>query len=348
VGDHARDPPLPPDVFRLRSQQRITGEEMSMDALPRRTLGESGIEVPIVGVGCNNFGGRTDEENSRRVILAALDQGVVFFDTADIYSRGRSEEILGRALGSRRDAAVIATKFGGSMGSAERSGGSRRWIARAVDDSLRRLRTDRIDLYQHHFFDPQTPLEETLGALDELVRVGKVRAIGCSNYNGPQIEESHAIAREHGWARFVTAQNEYSLLKRGAVEESVTPACRRLRMGILPFFPLVSGLLSGKYRRGEPPPPGTRLGRDASRARDLMTDANFDIVEALERFASDRAIELIDVAIGALAAQPQVVAVIAGATSPEQVAANARAGRWTPSDADLEEIDRITRARTAA
>jgi aryl-alcohol dehydrogenase-like predicted oxidoreductase len=321
---------------------------MSMNELPRRTLGDSGIEVPVVGVGCNNFGGRTDEANSRRVILAALDLGMGFFDTADIYSRGRSEEILGSALGSRRGEAVIATKFGGSMGSADRGGGSRRWIARAVEDSLRRLRTDRIDLYQHHFFDAGTPLEETLAALDELVQAGKVRAIGCSNYDGVQIEEAHTIASGHGWARYVTAQNEYSLLKRHEVEESVMPVCRRLGMGILPYFPLASGLLSGKYHRGEPPPPGTRLGRDPNRAGDLMTGANFDIVEALESFARERSVELIDVAIGALAAQPQVVSVIAGATSPEQVAANARAGRWTPSDADLAEIERITSRRALA
>ncbi len=319
-----------------------------MNELPRRTLGDSGIEVPVVGVGCNNFGGRTDEANSRRVILAALDLGVGFFDTADIYSRGRSEEILGRALGSRRGEAVVATKFGGSMGSAERGGGSRRWIARAVEDSLRRLRTDRIDLYQHHFFDAGTPLEETLAALDELVQAGKVRAIGCSNYDGVQIEEAHIIASGHGWARYVTAQNEYSLLKRHEVEESVMPVCRRLGMGILPYFPLASGLLSGKYHRGEPPPPGTRLGRDPNRADDLMTGAHFDVVEALEIFARERGVELIDVAIGALAAQPQVVSVIAGATSPEQVATNARAGRWTPSDDDLAEIERITSRRALA
>ncbi|HWF58086.1 MAG TPA: aldo/keto reductase [Candidatus Dormibacteraeota bacterium] len=321
---------------------------MSMSELPRRTLGESGIEVPIVGVGCNNFGGRTDEETSRRVILTALDLGVGFFDTADIYSRGRSEEILGRTLGDRRDQAVIATKFGGSMGSTERGGGSRRWITLAVEDSLRRLATDHIDLYQHHFFDPGTPLEETLGALDELVRSGKVRAIGCSNYDGAQIEEAHTIATAHGWARFVTAQNEYSLLKRREVEESVTPTCRRLGMGILPFFPLVSGLLSGKYHRGEPPPQGSRLGRDPHRAGDLMTDANFDLVEALASFARGRGVELIDVAIGALAAQPQVVSVIAGATSPEQIARNARAGAWEPSDSDLAEIDRISSGRALA
>jgi len=319
-----------------------------MGDLPRRTLGDSGIEVPIVGIGCNNFGGRTDAEGSERVILAALDEGVGFFDTADIYSRGRSEEILGRSLGPRRDEAVIATKFGGSMGSPERSGGSRRWIARAVEDSLRRLQTDRIDLYQHHFFDEATPLEETIGPLDELVRAGKVRAIGCSNYSGAQIERANAIATERGWARFVTAQNEYSLLKRDDVESSVTPICIRLGIGILPFFPLFSGLLTGKYRRGEAPLAGTRLGRDSARAHDLMTDANFDIVEALERFARDRGVALIDIAIGALAAKPQVVSVIAGATTPEQVGANARAGRWMPTSADLVEIDRITKPPAVA
>jgi aryl-alcohol dehydrogenase-like predicted oxidoreductase len=337
-----------PLELRSRSVTDTGGEEMSMNELPRRTLGDSGIEVPIVGIGCNNFGGRTDEERSRRTILAALDLGVGFFDTADIYSRGRSEEILGRALGRRRDEAVIATKFGGSMGSEDRSGGSRRWITQAVEGSLRRLGTDRIDLYQHHFFDDRTPLEETLGALDGLIQTGKVRAIGCSNYSGAQIEEASAIATDHGWARYVTAQNEYSLLERAEVEESVIPACSRLGMGVLPYFPLASGLLTGKYHRGEQPPPGTRLGRDISRANDLMTDANFDILEALERFARQHAVEVIDVAIGALAAQPQVVSVIAGATSPEQVAANAHAGRWTPSASDLEEIDRVTRTRAAA
>jgi len=313
-----------------------------MTELPRRALGDSGIEVPIVGIGCNNFGGRTDAGPSERVILAALEHGVGFFDTADIYSQGRSEEILGRALGRRRDEAVIATKFGGEMGSVERSGGSRRWIAEAVEDSLRRLGTDHIDLYQHHFFDEHTPQEETLGALNELVLAGKVRAIGCSNYDGAQLERAAAISGEHGWATFVTAQNEYSLLKRGDVERSVTPAARRLGVGILPYFPLMSGLLSGKYHRGEAPAAGTRLGRDASRAGDLMSDRNFDIVEALAGFARARDLTILDVAIGALASMAQVVSVIAGATTPEQVIANARAGEWTPSAADLLEIDRIT------
>jgi aryl-alcohol dehydrogenase-like predicted oxidoreductase len=313
-----------------------------MGDLPRRALGRSGIEVPVVGMGCNNFGGRTDAARSERVIHAALDEGVAFFDTADIYSRGRSEEILGQALRNRRDRAVIATKFGGSMGSPERSGGSRRWIMEAVEDSLRRLGTDRIDLYQHHFFDPATPLEETLGALDELVRSGKVLAIGCSNYDGAQIDDAHRIASERGWATYVSAQNEYSLLRRRKVEESVVPVVARLGMGILPFFPLFSGLLTGKYRRGEQPAAGTRLGMESARARDLMTDANFDIVEAVEGFAQRRGVALLDVAIGWLIAQPQVTSVIAGATSPEQVAANARAGTWAPTAADIEEIERIT------
>jgi aryl-alcohol dehydrogenase-like predicted oxidoreductase len=313
-----------------------------MGDLARRPLGRSGIEVPVVGVGCNNFGGRVDAARSERVVQAALDEGVVFFDTADIYSGGASEEILGRALGNRRDQAVIATKFGGPMGAAQRSGGSRRWVMEAVEDSLRRLATDHIDLYQHHFFDESTTLDETLGALNDLVSQGKVRAIGCSNYNGAQIEVADAIATERGWAHYVTAQNHYSLLERREVEESVTPVCERLGLGIVPYFPLASGLLTGKYRRGAQPAAGTRLGNDRDRAGRLMTDANFDIVEALEQFARRRGIALLDVAIGALAAQSQVVSVIAGATTPEQVVTNARAGRWTPSADDIEEIDRIT------
>jgi aryl-alcohol dehydrogenase-like predicted oxidoreductase len=317
-------------------------EERPMGDLPRRVLGPSGIEVPIVGVGCNNFGGRIDVQRSERVIHAALDEGVAFFDTADIYSNGRSEEIIGRALRNRRDQAVVATKFGGSMGSPQRSGGSRRWIMEAVEDSLRRLDTDHIDLYQHHFFDTATPQEETLEALNDLVSQGKVRAIGCSNYDGAQIDEADATATEHGWADYVTAQNEYSLLKRSEVEDSVIPAAKRHGMGILPFFPLSSGLLTGKYRRGEQPPAGTRLGMDSGRARDLMTDANFDIIEGLDGFARERGVALLDVAFGWLIAQPQVTSVIAGATSPEQVAANARAASWTPTSADLAEIDRIT------
>ena len=316
-----------------------------MPPLQHRPLGASGIEVPIVGIGCNNFGGRTDEERSERVILAALDAGVTFFDTADLYSRGRSEEILGRVLRRRRDEAVIGTKFGGDMPGKDSGGGSRRWIVRAVEDSLRRLRTDRIDLYQHHFPDEATPIEETLEALDELVRSGKVRAIGSSNYSGDQIARAHEVAVDHGWSPFVTAQNQYSLLDRQEVEGAVTPVCERLGIGIIPFFPLANGLLSGKYRRGQQAPEGSRLAGMADRSKELMNDANFDVIEALDGFASQRGVTLLDVAIGGLAAQSCVVSVIAGATSPEQVAANARAGEWVPSAEDMAEIDRITRGR---
>jgi aryl-alcohol dehydrogenase-like predicted oxidoreductase len=315
-----------------------------MSQLPRRSLGDSGIEVPIVGVGCNNFGSRLDYERSALVVHAALDEGIGFFDTADVYGRGASEEFIGRALAGRRDEAVIATKFGMSMGSPERRGGSRRWIIQAIEDSLRRLQTDRIDLYQHHEPDDATPVEETLSTLDELVRQGKVRAIGCSNYSGAQIAAADALSAEHGWARYVTAQNRYSLLDRDDVERDVTPVCARLGLGIVPYFPLASGLLTGKYRRGEEPPEGTKFANYKERAAERMTDANFDVVEALERFVSDRGVALIDVAIGGLAAQPQVVSVIAGAMSPEQVRANSRAGTWTPTDADLAEIDRLTRS----
>jgi aryl-alcohol dehydrogenase-like predicted oxidoreductase len=323
-----------------------TGEqETTMTQLPRRTLGDSGIEVPVVGIGCNNFGRRIDYQRTELVVHAALSEGVGFFDTADFYGDGASEEFIGRALHGRRDEAVIATKFGMPMpGGDDRRGGSRRWITRAIEDSLRRLRTDHIDLYQHHEPDQATPVEETLETLDELVAQGKVRAIGCSNYSGAQIEAADAIARERGLARYVTAQNHYNLLERDPVESDVTPACSQLGLGILPFFPLANGLLTGKYHRGSPPPPGTRLAGNPLRAGELMTDRNLGIVEALERVAEQRGLTLVDVAIGGLAAQAQVVSVIAGATSPEQVRANAAAGRWTPSDDDLAEIDRITRA----
>jgi aryl-alcohol dehydrogenase-like predicted oxidoreductase len=318
-----------------------------MSRLPCRALGDSGIEVPIVGVGCNNFGSRLDYERSALVVRTALDEGIGFFDTADVYGRGASEEFIGRALAERRDEAVIATKFGMSMGSPERRGGSRHWIIQAIDDSLRRLQTDRIDLYQHHEPDDATPLEETLSTLDELVRQGKVRAIGCSNYSGAQIAAADALSAEHGWARYVSAQNQYSLLDRDEVDRDVTPVCARLGLGILPYFPLASGLLTGKYHRGEEPPAGTKFANHKQRAAERMTDANFDVVEALERFARDRGVELIDVAIGGLAAQPQVASVIAGAMSPEQVMVNSRAGRWTPTNADLAEIDRMTGGRRA-
>ena len=264
---------------------------------------------------------------------AALDAGVTLFDTADVYgNRGGSEELLGRALEGRRDRVVLATKFGHAMSSADErvARGSPEYIRRAVEASLRRLRTDWIDLYQYHRPDGVTPIEETLGALDELVAEGKVRFVGSSNFDAQLVQEADALARERDWSPFVSAQNEYSLLERGA-EEELLPTCERLGIGVLPYFPLASGLLTGKYRRGEPPPEGSRLAARPER----LTDDVVDRIEALEGFAEERGRSLLEVAIAALAAQPPVSSVIAGATKPEQVRANAAAGQWQPTPEDL-------------
>ncbi len=302
------------------------------------------LQVTVVGIGCNNFGRRLDAAGAAAVVHAALDEGITFFDTADIYGEGKSEEMLGAALKGRREEAVIATKFGHFSGGSER-GGSRRWIRIAVEDSLRRLDTDWIDLYQLHTPDPETPVEETLETLTELVSEGKIRCAGSSNFAGWQIADADWVARTRGLTRFVSVQNAYSLLDR-SVETEVIPACERFDVAMIPYSPLANGLLTGKHRRGQPPVPGSRLasvpGANASR---WLTDHNFDIVEALERFAGDRNVTLLDVAIGGLAAQPRVASVIAGAMSPEQVQANARAGRWRPTAADLEELDRIAPRR---
>jgi aryl-alcohol dehydrogenase-like predicted oxidoreductase len=308
-----------------------------MSDLPNRPLGPSGIDVSVVGLGCNNFGRRVDVAGARAVVDAALDEGVTFFDTADIYGgAGRSEEILGVVLDGRRDQVVLATKFGMDMGDGRGPRGSRDYIRAAVEASLRRLRTDMIDVYWYHEPDGVAPIEETLEALDGLVRAGTVRAIGASNFSAEQIEEADAVARERGFAPFVAIQNEYSLLVRGA-ERDVLPACERLGLGFVPYFPLASGLLTGKYRRDEPAPPGTRLaGRD-----EIATEQQFDVLGALEHFARERAITLLDVAIGALLARPVVASVIAGATRPEQVRANAQAARWTPSADDLAELGEL-------
>ena len=297
----------------------------------------------MVGLGCNNFGRRVDADGAARVVHAALEEGITFFDTADIYGGGQSEEMLGAALKGRREDAVIASKFGHSSGGEGHSGGSRRWIRIAVEASLRRLGTDWIDLYQLHTPDPATPIEETLETLTELVSEGKIRCAGSSNLLSWQIADADWVARSRGLTRFVTAQNVYSLLDR-AVEEAVIPACAHFDVGMIPYTPLANGLLTGKHRRGRAPVPGTRLAAGTNAQR-WLTDANFDIVEALERFASERGVSLLDVAIGGLAAQPQVVSVIAGATTPEQVRANAHAGRWRPSAADLEELDRVAPRR---
>jgi aryl-alcohol dehydrogenase-like predicted oxidoreductase len=308
--------------------------------LPTRPLGDSGLEVSVVGLGCNNFGGRLDADGTAAVLEAALAAGITFFDTADIYGgAGASERLMGAVLEGRRDEFLIATKFGWEMDGAEdvpeAPRGSREYIRWAVEGSLRRLRVERIDLYQYHRPDGVTPIAETLAALDELVREDVVSAIGCSNVTVAELEEAERVSRERGLARFVSVQNQYSLLERG-IEADVVPACERLGISILPFFPLAKGLLSGKYRRGEPAPLGTRLaGSEAG------SDDQFDIVEALEAFAAARDISLIDVAIAGLAAQPAVASVIAGATRPEQVRANVAALNWHPSAEDLAELDRI-------
>ena len=303
----------------------------------KRRLGSEGPEVSVVGLGCNNFGMRVDAEGTRAVVDAALDAGVTLFDTADIYgNKGGSETFLGEALEGRRDRVVLATKFGGDMGDGTEARGSRDYIRKAIDGSLQRLRTDHVDLYQYHTPDHGTPFEETFGALDELVREGKVRYVGHSNLEAAQVEEIDALAREHGWARPVSAQNQYSLLRREA-EEELLPVCEGLGLGVLPFFPLASGLLTGKYRRGQPPPEGTRLaGRN-----DVFTEEKFDRIEALEELARERGLSLLQVAISGLAAQPAVASVIAGATKPEQVRANAAAGDWQPTPDDLAALNEI-------
>jgi aryl-alcohol dehydrogenase-like predicted oxidoreductase len=296
-----------------------------------RRLGTEGPEVSVVGLGCNNFGLRVDLEGTRAVVEAALDAGVTLFDTADIYGgKGGSESFLGEVLEGRRDRVVIATKFGGDMGDGTEARGSRAYIHKAIDASLERLRTDVIDLYQYHTPDKVTPFEETFGALDELVGAGKVRHVGHSNLNAVQIDEVDAICRERGFARPVSAQNQYSLLRREA-EEELLPTCERLGLGVLPFFPLASGLLTGKYRRGQPRPPGTRL----SDREDVFTDEKFDRLEALEEFARERGVSLLQVAISGLLAQPAIVSVIAGATKPEQVRANVAAAEWEPTAEDV-------------
>jgi aryl-alcohol dehydrogenase-like predicted oxidoreductase len=288
-----------------------------------RTLGAGGPDVSVVGLGTNNFGARCDYEQSRAVIDAALDQGVTLIDTADIYSQGTSEEFIGRALEGRRDGVVIATKFGKPMEERpDESRGSRNYIRWAVEGSLRRLRVETIDVYQMHEPDPSTPVEETLGVLDELVREGKVRWIGSSNYSAEQIEAAEEIARGSGFHRFVSAQNHYSLVERD-VEDEVLPTCERLGIGQLPFFPLASGLLTGKYRRGETATEGRLAGRE-------IPDPQWDKVEALQRYADEHGVSLLEVAIGGLLAMPAVSSVIAGATRPEQVRANVAAGAWEP------------------
>jgi aryl-alcohol dehydrogenase-like predicted oxidoreductase len=297
-----------------------------------------GPEVSVVGLGCNNFGRRVDVDGTRAVVDAALEEGITFLDTSNTYGdpRGRSEELLGDVLDGRRDQVVLATKFGMDMGDGLGPRGSRSYVLQACDASLGRLRTDVIDYYWYHEPDGVTPISETLAALDELVRAGKVRYIGASNFSAEQIEEADAVARDQGLTRFTAIQNNYSLLVRDA-ERDVLPTCERLGLGFVPFFPLASGLLTGKYRRGETAPEGTRL---AAREK-VASDEQFDVVEAVAGFAAERDLSMTDVAIGALLAQTTVSTVIAGATKPEQVRGNVAAARWTPSESDLAELESV-------
>ncbi len=309
-----------------------------MSEMKYRRLGQSGLVVSTVGLGCNNFGRKLNVDETRTVVDAAFDEGITLFDTADVYGtpHGASEELLGAALKGRRDDIVLATKFAGNMeglnGADFGARGARRYIVRAVESSLRRLDTDHIDLYQMHNPDAATPIEETLSALDDLVRTGKVRYLGNSNFAGWQIADADWTARAAGRTPFISAQNQYSLLHREA-EKDVLPACEHFGLGFLPFFPLDSGLLSGKYRRGETPAAGTRLAGE--RYRPWLDEADWDRIESLEAYGKDRGHSLLDVAIAGLLAQPAVSSVIAGATTADQVHANAAAGGWELSPAEV-------------
>ncbi len=307
-----------------------------------RSLGESGLQVSVVGLGCNNFGGRLDVDGTRAVVDAAIDAGITLFDTSDTYGGGGgSESALGEVLTRRRDQVVLATKFGhqkADMGYGPAAGakGGRAYIRRAVAESLRRLRTDHIDLYQLHTPDPVTPVEETIAALNELVTEGKVRYLGHSNFSGWQLADAAHLAAHNSRTPFVSAQNHWSLLEREA-EADIVPAARHFGLGVLPYFPLANGLLTGKVRQGQAIPTGTRLaGREG-----YVTSEKLAKVEALITWAQAHGVAVLDVAIGALAAQPGCSSVIAGATTPEQVKANAAAAEWVPSADEVAEIDRI-------
>jgi aryl-alcohol dehydrogenase-like predicted oxidoreductase len=317
-----------------------------MGDMTYRRLGNSGLAVSVVGIGCNNFGRRIDAAASKAVVDTAINGGITLFDTADVYGSppGTSEEYLGAALkaNGRRDDVIIATKFGSPMGGSNGpdwdARGSRRYIIRAVEASLRRLGTDYIDLYQIHQPDERTPIAETLSALDDLVRTGKVRYVGSSNFSGWQVADAAWTARTGHTTAFVSAQNEYSLLER-RIEADLIPACQQYGVGLLPFFPLAMGLLTGKYRRDNIPP-GTRLSRDGF--ADYVAEAPWDSLEKLEAYGRERSVSMLDVAFGWLAAKPAVASVIAGATTPEQVRANAAAVAWTPTSEDVAELDAIT------
>ena len=305
--------------------------------MERRNIGS--LSVSVIGIGCNNFGGRIDEVRTAEVCNAALDAGINFFDTADVYGGTKSEEFMGRVLKARRSEAVIATKFGMKIDD-EHLGARPEYVKAAAEDSLRRLATDHIDLYQLHRPDPSVPIEETLGALAELVEAGKVLEIGCSNFSVDQLREAKDAVRD-GRPAFVSVQNDYSLLKRGA-DLDVLPECAATGLAFLPFFPLFSGLLTGKYRRNEPLPEGSRLtNAPAERQASAFTDRNYEIVEALTAFAESKGHTILELAFARLLANPAIPSVIAGATSGDQVRLNAATAGWVLSADEIAEVDRL-------
>ena len=313
--------------------------------MEHRELGSSGLSVSLVGLGCNNFGGRIGVEETRAVVDRSLELGINFFDTADVYgNKGGSEDCLGQVMGDRRKDIILATKFAMPMSDdPTMRGASRDYIVKACEASLKRLKTDWIDLYQVHQPDTETPIEETMGALDDLIKQGKVRHIGSSNYSADQLDEAQDVASGNGWAGFVSCQDHYSLLAR-EIDEALLPAITRRGLGLLPYFPLASGFLTGKYSRTNPPPEGTRMANMPKLAERYMTEQNWDIVEALDAFARRNHRTLLELAFAWLAARPKVSSVIAGATHPDQVSQNAAAVGWMLSPGDMAEIDTITGA----
>ena len=301
------------------------------------------LNVSVVGLGCNNFGGRIDIDATKSVVDAAIESGINFFDTADIYGGTKSEEFIGQVLAGRRDAIILATKFGIKLDDARPGGAGAAYIKSAVEDSLKRLAMDHIDLYQIHRPDTNTPIAETLGALNELVVAGKVREIGCSNFSQAQLKEAKAASEAGGFAKFVSVQNEYSLMKRAPESDGVLEECAAESLGFLPYFPLASGLLSGKYRKGQPFPEGTRLNGNG-KTSDSLSDANLDLIEKLATFAEARGHTILELAFSWLLRQKTVASVIAGATKPEQIYANAKASGWVLTDSELAEVTVILAA----
>jgi|CXWL01.1.fsa_nt_gi aryl-alcohol dehydrogenase-like predicted oxidoreductase len=312
-----------------------------------KNLGKSGLQVSAVGLGCNNFGMRIDAAQTKIVVDKAVELGINFFDTADVYGgsagRGTSEEFLGAAIKEHRRNIVLATKFRMPMGEGPLwGGGSRKYIFDAVDASLKRLDTDYIDLYQMHAPDPGTPIEETVSALNDVVKSGRVRYIGCSNYTGWQVVESQWVARSEHLTPFISAQNQYNLLDR-RIEKDLGAVAEKYGVGVLPYFPLANGFLTGKYRPGQPAPEGTRIAAMGKRAEGVLTDKNFEVLTQLEEFAQQRGHAMIDLAIGWLASHSWVSSVIAGATKPEQLEQNVAAGDWKLTPEEMAEVDKITR-----